>query len=176
MTDPLTTLEGDLTTLAAADTADPQNGTATAQPALTAAQQVLSLLADQTLVGPAIGTAVSGVYSGIATAITDDVVKALQLIAGELTTTLAGLNVANAASALSSLQNVLQTAQSLVPGGSSAVASAFASTSQFATLFGNLLADAGSVTAAANTLYEIAQQLEAVAAAFATASQGNPSA
>jgi hypothetical protein len=175
MADPLTTLQDDLNTLATADTADPQNGTATAQAPLTAGQQVLSLLADQSLVGSAIGTAVSGLYSAIATAITDDVVKALQAIAGELNSpSLAGLNVNDAASALSSLQNVLQTAQSLVPGGSSAVASAFASTSQFATLFGNLLQDAGSLAAAANTLYEIAQQLEAVAAAFTTASQGNP--
>jgi hypothetical protein len=173
MTDPLTTLQTDLNTLATADTSDPPNGTAAAQPPLTAAQQVLSLLADQALVGSAISTSVSGVYSAIATAITDDVVKALQAVAGELNSpSMAGLNLNDATSALSSLQNALQTAQSLVPGGSSAVASAFASTSQFATLFGNLLQDAGSLAAAANTLYEIAQQLEAVAAAF-TAAKGN---
>jgi hypothetical protein len=170
MTDPLTTLQTDLNTLATADTSDPPNGTAAAQPPLTAAQQVLSLLADQALVGSAISTSVSGVYSAIATAITDDVVKALQAVAGELNSpSMAGLNLNDATSALSSLQN----AQSLVPGGSSAVASAFASTSQFATLFGNLLQDAGSLATAANTLYEIAQQLEAVAAAF-TAAKGNP--
>jgi hypothetical protein len=113
------------------------------------------------------------VYSAIATAVTDDVVKAMQAIAGELNSpSLAGLNLNDATSALSSLQNVLQTAQSLVPGGSSA--SALASTSQFATLFGNLLQDAGSLAAAANSLYEIAQQLAAVAAAFTAAAQGNP--
>jgi hypothetical protein len=175
MADPLTTLQDDLTTLATAETGDPQNGTATPQPPLTAAGQVLSLLADQTLVGTTIAPAVSSVYNAIATAITDDVVKALQAIAGELNSpSMAGLNVNDATSALSSLQNVLQTAQSLVPGGSSAAASALTSTGQFATLFGNLLQDAGSLTAAANTLYEIAQQLGAVAAAFTTAAQGNP--
>ena len=173
MADPLTTLQDDLNTLATADTGDPQNGTATPQAPLAAAQQVLSLLADQTLVGNTIGSAVSGVYSAIATAVTDDVVKAMQAIAGELNSpSLAGLNLNDATSALSSLQNVLQTAQSLVPGGSSA--SALASTSQFATLFGNLLQDAGSLAAAANSLYEIAQQLAAVAAAFTAAAQGNP--
>ena len=173
MADPLTTLMDDLNTLATADTSDPQNGTATPQAPLAAAQQVLSLLADQTLVGNTIGSAVSGVYSAIATAVTDDVVKAMQAIAGELNSpSLAGLNLNDATSALSSLQNVLQTAQSLVPGGSSA--SALASTSQFATLFGNLLQDADSLAAAANSLYEIAQQLAAVAAAFTAAAQGNP--
>lgn len=175
MADPLTTLQDDLNTLATADTGDPENGTATAQAPLTAAGEVLSLLADQTLVGATIGSAVSGVYSAIASAITDDVVKALQAIAGELSSpSMAGLNLNDAASALSSLQNVLQTAQSLVPGGSSGAASALSSTSQFATLFGNLLQDAGSLAAAANTLYEIAQQLAAVAAAFTAAAQGNP--
>jgi hypothetical protein len=175
MTDPLTTLQGDLDTLATADTSNPQSGTATAQAPLTAAQTVLSLLADQSLVGSTIATAVAGVYNAIAGAITDDVVKALQAIAGELASpSLAGLNVGDAASALSSLQNVLQTAQSLLPGGSGAAASALASTSQFSTLFSNLLQDAGSVTAASNTLYEIAQQLAAIAAAFTTAAQGNP--
>jgi hypothetical protein len=175
MTDPLSSLETDLNVLATADTADPQNGTATPTSALTAAQDVLALLADQTLVGSAIGTAVAGFYGAIATALTDDAVKALQAIAGELASpSMAGLNLNDATSALSALQNALQTAQSLVPGGSSATASAFASTSQFATLFGNLLQDAGSLSAAADKLYEIAQQLAAIAAAFNTASQGNP--
>ena len=96
-------------------------------------------------------------------------------IAGELTSpSMAGVNVGDVTSALSSLQNVLQTAQSLVPGGASAAASALASTSQFATLFGNLLSDAGSLGAAASTLYEIAQQLQAIATAFTAAAQGNP--
>lgn len=174
MADPLTTLQDDLTTLAVADTADPQSGSATPQPPLTAAQQVLSLLADHSVVGTTIGPAVSGVYGAIATAITGEAVKALRAIAAELAgPTLAGISLTDATSALSALQNVLQTAQSLVPGGSSALASAFASTSQFATLFSNLLKDASSLSAAANTLYEIAQQLEAVAAAF-TAAQGHP--
>jgi hypothetical protein len=175
MTSPLSTLETDLNTLATADAGDPQNNPATATPALTAAQEVLSLLADQTLVGSSIGGAVSGVYTTIATAITDDVVDALKKIATELTSTLATLNISDAASALSALQNALQTAQSLVPGGSSAVASAFASTSQFATLFGNLLQVPGTTVGdAAKTLNTIAQQLAAIAAAFTAAAAGNP--
>jgi hypothetical protein len=175
MTDILTTLQGDLGKLATADTIDPQNGTATTQPALTAVQEVLSLLADQSLVGQPIGQAVSSVYTAIGNAITDDVVKALQAIAGQLTSvSMAGTNVSDVGSALQSLQNVLQTAQSLVPGGSSAAASALASTSQFATLFGDLLKDAGDLPTAANQLYEIAQQLQAIASAFTTAAQGNP--
>src|SRR5271157_1175577 len=160
MTDPLQTLQGDLNILATADTHDPQNGTAAAQPALTAAGLVLSLLADQSLVGSTIAPAVSSAYGGIATVINDDVVQALQKIALELSTLdLGGASLSEVASALSALQ----TAQSLVPGGSSAAASALASTSQFATLFGNLLQDAGTLPAAADTLYEIAQQLAAVA-------------
>jgi hypothetical protein len=175
MTDPLQTLQGDLNILATADTHDPQNGTAAAQPALTAAGLVLSLLADQSLVGSTIAPAVSSAYGGSATVINDDVVQALQKIALELSTLdLGGASLSEVASALSALQNALQTAQSLVPGGSSAAASALASTSQFATLFGNLLQDAGTLLAAADTLYEIAQQLAAVAATLKTAAQGNP--
>lgn len=175
MTDVLTTLQGDLNTLAKADITNAESGTAMVQPPLTAATEVLSLLADQSIVGASIGSAVSGVYTALATVLTDDVVKALQAIAAELTNpSLAGLSVSDATSALSSLQNVLQTASSLVPGGSSAVASAFASTSQFATLFGNLLSDAGSLAVAATTLYEIAQQLAALADAFTTAAAGTP--
>jgi hypothetical protein len=174
VSDPLTALEHDLTALA---TPGPlPDGPATPTSALTAAQDILALLADQTLVGSSISGAVSGVYNAIATAITDDVVQALQAIAGKLADpSMAGVSGSDAAAALSSLQNVLQTAQSLVPGASSSAASALASTSQFATLFGNLLHDAGGdLTTAANTLYEIAQQLAAVAAAFTAAAQGNP--
>lgn len=175
MTDPLTTLETDLTILATPNTPH-STGTATETPALAAAKEVLSVLADQSLVGHGIGTAVSGAYSAVATALTDDVVKALQAIAGELTTnaSLVSLDITDATKALNALQNALQTAQTLVPGGSSAVASALASTSQFATLFGNLLHDAGSVATAADTLYQIAQQLAVIAAAFTTAAAGAP--
>jgi hypothetical protein len=178
VSDPLSTLESDLGKLATADTADPQNGTASATSALTAAQDILALLADQSLVGTSIGGAVGDVYTAIASAITDDVVNALQKIAGELdslASTLGTTGGSDAATALLSLQNVLQTAQSLVPGGSSAAASALAATSQFATLFGNLLSDVdGHLDQAADKLYEIAQQLTAIATAFTAAAQGNP--
>jgi hypothetical protein len=168
MADPLTTLQGDLNVLAAPETTNPSGGNATPTTALTTAGEVLSLLADTSLVGNSIGTTVNGVYTAIATAITNDAVSSLKAIAGELGNI---PQAGNAAAALLALQNVLQTAQSLIPGGSSALASAFASTSQFATLFGNLLQDPAT---AANTLYEIAQQLEAVANAFKTAAAGNP--
>ena len=65
MTDVLTTLQGDLNTLAKADTTNAASGTATAQPPLTAATEVLSLLADQSIVGASIGSAVSGVYTAL---------------------------------------------------------------------------------------------------------------
>jgi hypothetical protein len=174
MTDPLTTLQTDLNTLATVT-----NGAATATADLTAAQDVLALLADQTVAGKTIAPAVSGVYSAIATAINNDVVGALQAIATALGKLIgsSGFSLSGAASALSALQNALQTAQSLVPGGSSAVASAFASTSQFATLFGNLLQDASDPQGTSDpvgTLNEIALQLGAIATAFTNAAQGNP--
>jgi hypothetical protein len=173
MTNPLSTLEQDLNTLATPDSSDPQNGTATASSALTAAQAILSLLADQSLVGTAIGPAVAAFYTAIANAIDDDVVKALQAIAQEL----GSLNVDgnDAAAALTALQNALQTAGSLVPGGSAAVTSALAATTQFTTLFGNLLSNVGGdLGQAATQLYEIAQQLAAIATAFSNAAAGNP--
>jgi hypothetical protein len=168
MTSPLSTLEQDLGTLVTT--------AGVAKDPLTAAQDVLSLLADQTLVGTDISGGVALVYNTIANAINNDVVSALNGIAGALSSISipATVTLTDVASALSSLQNVLQTAQTLVPGGSSAAASALASTSQFATLFGNLLQDAGTLLAAADTLYEIAQQLAAVAATLKTAAQGNP--
>lgn len=176
MTTPLNTLEADLNVLATADTTNPAGGTAQATAPLKAAQEVLSLLADQALVGHDIGSAVATMYATINTKLSDDVVKALQQIAYTLKNdaTLASLDLGDATSALSALQNALQTAQGLMPGGSSAAASAFAATGQFATLLGNLLHDAGTVANAADTLYEIAQQLGAVAQAFSTAAQGNP--
>jgi hypothetical protein len=176
VTNPLGSLEDDLNKLAAADTTNPQSGTATPTPALTAAGEVLSVLADSSIVGSTIGPTVAGVYTTIAGTITDDVVKALQAIAGALTSNanLAGMNVSDVASALTALQTALQTAQSLVPGSSSAVASALASTTQFATLFGDLLQGAGTVTKASDTLYEMAQQIQAIAGVFSTAAQGNP--
>lgn len=168
MTNPLTTLENDLGILATT--------AGVAQPVLTVAGDVLSLLADKTLMPSEISTAVSGVYNTIATTINNDAVAALNAIAGALgsISNPANLSAADIGSALNSLQNVLQTAQSLVPGGSSAAASALASTSQFATLFGNLLTEAGSVSAAEQQLKVIALQLGAIAGAFSTAASGTP--
>jgi hypothetical protein len=166
MTNPLSTLETDLTTLV--------TPAGVAKDPLTAAQDVLSLLADQTLVGTDISGGVALIYNTIANAINNDVVSALNKIAGALSSISipATVTLTDVASALSSLQNVLQTAQTLVPGGSSAAASALASTSQFATLFGNLLQGASDVTDAEDTLKTIALQLGVIATAFSTAAKG----
>lgn len=167
MTSPLTTLQTDLATLVST--------AGVAQPALTVSGDVLSLLADTNVVPGAIATAVSGVYQAIGTAISGDVVVALQAIAAELgnISIPSSTSVANVATALNSLQNVLQTAESLVPGGSSAAASALASTSQFATLFGNLLGVPGTNLAdATTTLNTIALQLGVIATTFTTAAKG----
>lgn len=104
MTSPLTTLQTDLATLVST--------AGVAQPALTVSGDVLSLLADTNVVPGAIATAVSGVYQAIGTAISGDVVVALQAIAAELgnISIPSSTSVANVATALNSLQNVLQTA------------------------------------------------------------------
>jgi hypothetical protein len=170
--DPLQTLESDLNTLATVN-----SGATAAQPtaALTGAQAVLSLLANSEFVGDTIGGAVSGFYDQIAEAIQTDVVATLQAIGGQLSTLdLGGTSVSDVASALSALQNALQTAQSLMPGSSSAAASAFAATSQFATLFGDLLSAPDATLAdAAKALNDIALQLGAIAKVF-TEAAGTP--
>jgi hypothetical protein len=168
VTNPITALQNDLNALTTL-----QGGSYQQSAALTAAQDVLWLLADQSIVGSDISTAVTNMFNTIATTITTDVAGALNGIATELgKPPLSTLNISDATTALSALQNALQTAQSLVPGGSSAAASALASTSQFATLFDNLLA--GGVAKAATTLTTIADQLKTVAGAFSTAPAGNP--
>jgi hypothetical protein len=174
VTTPLSDLESDLAKLATPDASNPGTVAATPTSALTAAQDVLSLLADQTVVGSSISGVVSGVYTTIAGAINDDVVKALQGIATALTSTLASLDISDATSALSALQNALQTAQSLVPGGSSAVASAFAATTQFTSLFTTLLTSETNAGDVAQKLDTIAEQFAAIATAFTTAAAGNP--
>lgn len=166
MTTPLSDLQTDLTTLVTPAGAP--------QPVLTVAGEVLALLAGN-FVPAAIATVVSDVYRAIGTTINGDVVVALQGIAGNLGSISNTSNVAvtDVANALNSLQNVLQTAQSLVPGGSSAAASALASTSQFATLFGNLLGGQGTtLKSAADTLNTIALQLGVIASTFTTAANG----
>ena len=165
MTDPLQTLEADLTILAS------RTGQPTA--ALTGAQDVLALLAETSLVGQTTGGAVQSAYKAVASAINTDVVATLQAIAGTLSALSlpASTSVSDVAAALSALQNALQAAQGLVPGGSAATASAFAATSQFATLFGNLLSAPNITTLAdaAGTLNVIALQLGAIASAFTNA-------
>lgn len=168
MTNPLTALETDLGTLATT--------AGQAQPVLLVAGDVLSLLADGSVVPPAIASTMSTVYTTIGSTINNDAVAALNEIAGALNTISipTPLSATDVGTALNSLQNVLQTAQSLVPGGSSAAASALASTSQFATLFGSLLTAAGSLTAAVQQLQQIAAQLGAIAKTFNTAAAGKP--
>jgi hypothetical protein len=168
MTDPLSTLEQDLDTLATVT-----GGTATATNALNAAQDILAILADQSIVPANIGQTIAGFYTAIAQVIDTDVVTALKAIATELGSLTVNGN--DAAAALTALQNALQTAGSLVPGGSSTMASALAATTQFTTLLGNLLTDAGGdLTTAAAKLNDIALQLGAIATAFSNAAAGNP--
>ncbi len=135
---------------------------------------MLTLLAEQSVTGNTIAPLVAGVYTQIASVLTTDVVGALQGIAAAI----GGLSdsvLGDATTGLTALQTALQTAQSLVPGGSSAAASALAATNQFATLLANLLSDVGSTTGAATNaadqLYAIAQQVQAIAAAFSAAGQ-----
>jgi hypothetical protein len=174
VTNPVSTLQTDLDKLATPDTNNPSTGSATPSAALTNAGELLSLLATNSLVGSDISQAVSVMYNAIHDAISNDAVAALQKIAGEIApnSTLGNLPAGDISDALTSLQNALQTAQSLMPGGSSAAASALASTTQFATLFGNLLSGLGKVSDASNTIYEIAQQLEQIADTFHTAAAG----
>jgi hypothetical protein len=171
---PLQTLQQDLDTLASPDASNYAAGTAHAQAPLTEAQAVLTLLAEQSVTGNTIAPLVAGVYTQIATVLTTDVVSALQGIAAAI----GGLSdsvLGDATTGLTALQTALQTAQSLVPGGTSAAASALAATNQFATLLANLLSDVGSTTGAATNaadqLYAIAQQVQAIAAAFSAAGQ-----
>lgn len=171
---PLQTLQQDLDTLASPDTSNYAAGTAHAQAPLTDAQAVLTLLAEQSVTGNTIAPLVAGVYTQIATVLTTDVVSALRGIAAAI----GGLSdsvLGDATTGLTALQTALQTAQSLVPGGSSAAASALAATNQFATLLANLLSDVSSTTSpatnAADQLYAIAQQVQAIAAAFSAAGQ-----
>jgi hypothetical protein len=169
VTNPLSTLESDLSILVST--------TGQPQPVLNVAGEVLSLLADGNVVPKAIADTVSGVYKTIGDTINNDAVAALTGIVTGLNSVSnpQSISAADVASALTSLQNVLQTAQSLVPGGSSAAASAFASTSQFATLFGSVLAAAnGSITAAGQQFQQIAEQLGVIASTFTTAAAGNP--
>ena len=166
MTNPLTTLETDLAALAtpASGPNIQPGGTATSTDVLTSVTALFSALNG---VGDGIGSAIQTVAGDINTAL-DDAAEALELIAGKLgdlssAATSAGTD---AATVLSSLQNALTMAQSLLPGGPS-VTGALQSGSQFFEMLSSLLTDITSITDATNTLYQIAQELRAIGTALA---------
>jgi methyl-accepting chemotaxis protein len=162
MTDIIGTLEQDLTVFASPNESGGswKGGTATSTPLLST---VKTLLGDLTQLG-SIGTAIGTVTGDIATALTD-AADALNTIADALTSIDAAAQGQGSTSAqvLQALQNALAVTQSLVPGSSSALTSG----SQFFGTLSSLLSDVGNdVTKAATELYQIAQQLTALASAF----------
>jgi ABC-type transporter Mla subunit MlaD len=160
MANPLSQLESDLAVFATPET-DPTagGGTATvpADGVLSAVQELFSMLEQVSGIGPAIEQLATGVNSGLT-----DAADALDQIAGQLQSlsTAAGSAGADASTVLTSLQNALSTAGSLVPG--SANVSALQSGSQFFDQLGTLLSDLTSVAAAVTTLYQIGQELRAI--------------
>jgi hypothetical protein len=161
MTDIIGTLEKDLTVFAVPS--DPggswKDGTAAPTPLLAT---ITALLGDLTSLGT-IGSAIATVNADIATAL-KDAATAITTVAGALTTIEASVpSSSTTAQVLQALQNGLAVAQTLVPGSSSALTSG----SQFFGMLSSLLTDVGNdVTAATTQLYQIAQQLDALATAF----------
>jgi hypothetical protein len=161
MTDIIGTLEKDLTVFAVpAESSGSWKG-GTAAPTLLLAT-ITTLMSDLAGLG-SIGSAIATVNSDIATAL-KDAATAINTVADALTTIEGSVpSGSSTAQVLQALQNGLAVAQSLVPGSSSALTSG----SQFFGTLSSLLTDVGNdVTQATTQLYQIAQQLEALAGAF----------
>jgi hypothetical protein len=161
MTDIIGTLEKDLTVFAVPSNAGGswKDGTA-AQTDLLSTIKVL--LGDLAGLGT-IGSAIAAVNGDIATAL-QDAATAITTVADALTTIESKVpSGSSTAQVLQALQNGLAVAQSLVPGSSPALTSG----SQFFGTLSSLLTDVGNdVTTATTQLYQIAQQLTALATAF----------
>jgi phage-related protein len=124
----------------------------------------------------ALFTSLGGIEDGIGSAIQavgveidgalGDAAQAIELIAGKLEELSSAATEAGteATTLLSSLQNALSTAQSLLPGGPST--SALESGSQFFGMLSSLLSEVGSITEAIITLHQIAQELRAIGSAL----------
>jgi|BarGraNGADG00212_1021973.scaffolds.fasta_scaffold00635_5 hypothetical protein len=161
MTDIIGTLEKDLTVFATpSDAGGSWKGGTAAPTALLAT--ITALLGDLASLGT-IGSAIATVNGDIATAL-KDAASAINTVADALTTIEASVpSGSSTAQVLQALQNGLAVAQSLVPGSSSALTSG----SQFFGTLSSLLTDVGNnVTTATTQLYQIAQQLDALAGAF----------
>jgi ABC-type transporter Mla subunit MlaD len=165
MADPLTQLKEDLELLAKPDAASPApnkwSGQATAGPVLPAVEGLFDALK-----GVSGLTAVIAALGGALEAGFDDVADALVAIAEHIAT-LPG-NPAEVGKALTGLQNALSTASSLVPGGANTAA--LQSGGQIFEHLSKLLESVPSFEAAADLLYEIAQQLKEIGGALKTAS------
>jgi hypothetical protein len=131
------------------------NGTAAPQPLLAIIASLLTTLYSLGTVGPAAKTVGADLAKGM-----KDAVTALRKVAGILAT-ISG-TAADTAAILTSLQSALSVAQTLVPGSSPALTSG----SQFFGMIGTLVTDAGGVAQAANVLYELAQEIDAIADAL----------
>lgn len=158
MADPLSTLETDLAVLATPLSPPPTTGGSKAQPTgvLDTVNDLFTAL-EKTALQSAISPLASSINGGLG-----DAAEALESIAGELQSisNAAGSAGTDAASVLTTLQNALATAGSLVPGSTNVAA--LQSGSQFFQQLGLLLTDLGSVTAAVPCLYQIAAQLRAI--------------
>jgi hypothetical protein len=159
ITDIIGTLEQDLSAFAVPQESSGgswKGGRANPTPLLTTIQ---ALLGDLAALG-SIGSAIATVNADIATAL-GDASTAITLVADTLSSVEA--NVQAPATPATALQNGLAVAQSLMPGSSPALTSG----SQFFGTLSTLLADVGNdVDQATTQLYQIAQQLTALATAF----------
>lgn len=165
MADPLTQLKEDLELLAKPKASGPGpdkwSGPAEAGPVLAAVEGLFEGLKGvsglETVIA-ALGTAIEAGF--------DDVADALEAIAEHIVT-LSG-TPAEVGKALTGLQNALSTASSLVPGGANTTA--LQSGGQIFEHLSKLLETVPSFQAAADLLYEIAQQLKEIGGALKTSS------
>ncbi len=159
MTNVLSTLETDLAAFATPNPADPIAGNGTAivveNGPLSAIAALFTALEGVSGIGPAIGTLVGGINTGLGDAadVLDQIADKLQALS-----TAAG---GDATTILTTLTNALSTAGALVPG--SAPVTALQSGGAFFGQLESLLSDfSGDVGGAVTCLYQVAQQLRAI--------------
>lgn len=161
----LSTLETDLAVLATPNPAPATGGgTADATGVLTAVQGLFTALESVPALQPAIGqlaTGINGGLSGAADALDGGPANPSGGIAGQLKQLAGSLPAGtDAATVLTSLQNALSTAGSLVPGSTNVAA--LQSGSQFFSQLSSLLTGLGTINDAVTCLYQIAQELRAI--------------
>jgi methyl-accepting chemotaxis protein len=159
MADPLSELKKDLEVLAKPNL----GGNATKENTLEAVHGLFTAIESAEFVGPVIKALSEAIHTGF-----DEVATALKAIAKEVKEldTKNGnhgtLNAEEVATALTGLQNALSTAAALTPGAKSVSAVG----APVLELISKLLEDLKSFEQAANTLEEIAQQLETIGEAL----------